>query len=167
MPLNLKVLIVYEDFQTGLRARRSLDDIMQQLPGEADMQIVLWRWDLLVKPVLRQEAMKEASEADILFVSAHNLGEFTAIKMWLEEALARRGGEPCALAISLGSTAKDSASGTYALRQLAVSARHAGVEVFLEAEEKDATDHAENRMAVPEEVLLHTERHRFRDSGRW
>ncbi len=74
-PLRLDVLAVYEDFATGLRARQTLDQTVQRLEADADVQVNLWRFDLLREPALRQQAAEEAAEADIVFVSMHGQSE--------------------------------------------------------------------------------------------
>ena len=100
--LRLDVLVVYEDFGTGLRARRALDQTAQQLTVEADLQVNMWSFGLLRAPALYEQAANEAAEADIVFVSAHGPDELPAsLKLWVQRWLARKGGGPCAMDRSL------------------------------------------------------------------
>jgi hypothetical protein len=55
-PLKLDVMVVYEDFGTGLRARRALHQTAQQLAVEADLHVNLWNFGLLGEPLLDADA---------------------------------------------------------------------------------------------------------------
>jgi len=69
------VLLLYQDFSTGVRARQALDQVVRQFDLGADFKVVLWRFDLLREPEVRERAATEAATADIVFLSAHSLAE--------------------------------------------------------------------------------------------
>lgn len=159
-PLKLAVLVIYEDFKTGLRARQMLDRIVQELEAPVDMEVNLWRLDLLREPALRQQASQETAKADILFVSTHSKLRAT-LGSWLEEWFRIRSGEPSALAVSLDATAKDTRGSTGEVEALGAAARRAGVDVFLhvgdtetdlESGVKDIHPRARTNAALPHGV---------------
>jgi len=59
------VLLVYEDFSTGLRARQTFEEVASQLELDADFEVNLWRFDLLRESALRERAAIEAAKADM------------------------------------------------------------------------------------------------------
>jgi hypothetical protein len=129
--LSLEVLVLYEDFGTGLRAKHTFDGTMQRLAFDADVHVKLWRFDLLGEPALYDQAASEASEADIVFVSAHGQGELpVSVTWWLQQWLVRKGGEPCALAVSLDAGAGETPTAAEMLRAVRGIAERAGVELF-------------------------------------
>jgi hypothetical protein len=90
---RLDVVLVYEDFSTGLRARQAFEQVVRQLEMEADFNVDLWEFDLLREPALRERAAKEAAKANILFLSAHGQGELPGtVNLWLKQWLEHRGG---------------------------------------------------------------------------
>ena len=100
--------MVYEDVATGLRAKEALDQTMLRLTVDTDVHVNAWRFDLLCEPALHQQAVNEAAAAEIVFVSAHGREELpAAVRLWFHDWLARRGGEPCALAVSLDAEARE------------------------------------------------------------
>jgi hypothetical protein len=87
---------------------------------------------LLREPVLYEQAANEAAEADIVFISAHGQDEPpVSLKLWVEQWLARDGGGPRALAVSLDADAGDSPSLIQMLRELGTAGRLASMDVFL------------------------------------
>jgi hypothetical protein len=68
---GLRVVILYEDFATGLRARRVGSVLAEELGAKGRFEPALWRWDLLQDPRLQRRAVGEAARADLLIVSVH------------------------------------------------------------------------------------------------
>lgn len=174
-PLRLEALVVYEDLATGLRARQTLDRTVRELAADADVLVNLWRFDLLSEPGLRQRAAKEAADADIVFVSAHGRGALPAtVNLWFREWFASKGGEPCALAVSLDANAKDTPSAIQMMEALDAAVRRAGVDLFLhvgearselEAGSKNLPRPAETPPLLIDEIVPPAERHARRGWG--
>ena len=173
---QLDVLLVYEDFSAGLRARQALDRILRQLELEADFNVNLWRFDLLREPALLERAANEAAKAWLVFLSAHSQGELPGtVNLWFKQWLERRGGEPCALAVLLDTLAVDPAEASQRLQALRASALAAGVDVFVQAADafqteresiaRDLHRRGETRTALPEEILHRVEPHPYPDWG--
>src|SRR5262245_55640467 len=70
-PPDLRVQILYEDLEAGLRAKQTVDCLEEQLGSTANFWLSLWRFDLLSEPALREEVANEAMRADLLLLSAH------------------------------------------------------------------------------------------------
>jgi uncharacterized protein YozE (UPF0346 family) len=173
---RLDVLLAYEDFSTGLRARQSFEKVARQLELNAAFKVNLWRFDLLREPGFLERATTEAANADIVFLSAHGRGELPGMaKLWLEHWFERRGAEPCALVVLLDMLAGDTAAVNQVWETLRAAAVAAGVDVFLHAAEafqtggQPAADeiraHPESRPAPPGEALHIVERHSYRHWG--
>ena len=128
----LDVVLVYEDLATGLRARQAFDHLVDQLELEADFRLNLWNFGLLRDPAHRQEAAREASDADIIVLSAHGQGELPAqVKAWLRQWLDLNAEHPTALVASLDESVKDQSSENRILAHLRSLAAEAGAELIL------------------------------------
>jgi hypothetical protein len=173
---GLDVLLMYEDLSTGLRARRLLDEVVTSLNLEVDFQANLWRFDLLGEPALLELAADEAAKADIVFVSAHGQHDLpAAIHLWFKQWLARKGREPCALAVVLDPSTKEAPARNRILEALGAVGGPAGVEVFVhaavapeshwESAVQDIHWRAETQTAVLEEMLHRAELSSYREWG--
>src|SRR5215472_3328939 len=81
---ELKVLLLYEDAETGLRAKRSVAALYGQGDLDAGVETRLWRLDLLSTAWLREQAAAEAVDADVIIVSLHGDDELPeAMREWL------------------------------------------------------------------------------------
>jgi len=160
----LEVMLMYEDFSTGLRARREFDAVASLLKLEVDFRVNFWRFDLLREPVLFDWATEEAAQADMVFLSAHGPNDLpAAIDFWLQRWLARRIGEPCALSVVLDHSARDTVATNRLLEELRAMAGPAGVDVFLGAADapqkgwgaavQEIQGYAETRVGMLEETL--------------
>ena len=165
---NLNVLLLYEDFGCGLRARRGFEQTVRQLDLLADFNISLWRFDLLWNPGIRDQALHEATLAELIFVSAHGQTELPAqVHLWLESWLIQKPAEPGALVLSLDAEHQASATATRMISALQAIAGPAGVEVFPHfgtsptAEEGLAAENlhrrAVTRTTVLDNILTHPE----------
>ena len=124
--------MVYEDLETGVRARQALDEALHRLAADADVHVRMWRFDLLGEPVSQQQAVNEASEGRIVFVSAHGSEEPPAgVRSWFEQWLSSKSDEPCALVVSTDTAAANTPAANQMTETLGTAARLAGVAVFL------------------------------------
>jgi len=157
--LRLHVLVIYEDFRTGLQARRVLEEVARRLDFEVDLVLTLWRLDTLLEPEMFQQASAEAEAANIVLLFGCGKRELpAAVKQWFLNWLANRGGEPSALAVSLDSTARNIPSEIETLDALRAAAEAEGVDVFLPLREfEDAQHHTETVSTVPEKPLRRLE----------
>ena len=128
---TLRVQLVYEDAETGLRARHALNSIGLGLKNQADFEVDVWRFDALNDPGLRELACCELAEADILFLAAHGQAELPVhVRHHLEHWFAAQPPEPRALVVSLDGIHKGSANARRMLASLRTWATLAEVEVI-------------------------------------
>jgi hypothetical protein len=171
--LNLDVLVVYEDLETGLKASETLNRTVQRLESPVDMRVDFWRFDLFRDPTFLRQVTKE--DADIVFLATHCRGQLPAtVNLWFHEWLGHRGGEPRALAVLLDDTAKGTPGAAEMVKELSAAAQPAGVDVFLhpgntEALLESALDdihrRAETKLVLWDGVPGQTDRHWFRHWG--
>ena len=173
---GLNVLLMYEDFSTGLRARQLLDAVVNSVDLEVDFRAKLWRFDLLREPALLRRATDEAAKADMVFLSAHGRNDLpAAVHSWFKRWLERKGSEPCALAVALDPDTEHCPTRNRVLAALGTVARPAGVDVFVQAAEapqtkwesavQDIQQRAETQTELLEEILHRTEWSSYRESG--
>ena len=99
---SLEVLILYEDYGTGLRAKRSLDLLPARFPAKAHWSTKLWRIELLSDPLLKEQAAREAAAADVLILSLHGRSTLPAgLREWLTCWLGHKPSRPCAMGVLL------------------------------------------------------------------
>src|SRR5580692_11428042 len=79
-----EVLIMHEDSATGLRARKALDNLQNQLEIKICYLIRLCRFGMLEDAELAEPVLQQAKRADIVFLSLHGDRELpTAVRKWL------------------------------------------------------------------------------------
>ena len=70
-PGAFRVVILYEDFATGLRARKVGHLLAEALGARGRCEPELWRCDVLQDPTLQRRAAREVARADLLILSVH------------------------------------------------------------------------------------------------
>src|SRR5919205_104369 len=65
-PGAFRVVILYEDFATGLRARKVGHLLAEALGARGRCEPELWRCDVLQDPTLQRRAAREVARADLL-----------------------------------------------------------------------------------------------------
>jgi hypothetical protein len=68
-PATFNVVLIYEDFETRERARKSLDYLGQEFGNDFEFKHTTWRLDVLQDPKLNALAAPSLGEADLLIVS--------------------------------------------------------------------------------------------------
>jgi hypothetical protein len=82
---ELKVALVYEDFEMGVRGRQVVEHSVRQLRAPVTTRMSLWRFDLLQLVEFRSAASRHAEEADILIVAPRNPTQLPGpLTSWLE-----------------------------------------------------------------------------------
>jgi len=109
---EVNVLLLYEDAETGLRAKLSLAVVQKRGLLETGFRTKLWRRDLLRAEWLCEQAAKEAAAADVIIVSMHGEADLPGeVTDWLARWLEHKTDRPCALGVLLdGSAAQRPAS---------------------------------------------------------
>src|SRR6185437_1781183 len=81
----LNVVIAYEDLETGKRAMKTYDYMVEQLGDQCLFTNQMWKFDVLPVPKLKEIAAKDAASAEIIIVSAHEGKQLPdEVKSWVE-----------------------------------------------------------------------------------
>jgi hypothetical protein len=133
---NVNILMVYEDSETGLRAKRSLLGLQALGLAASSMRTRLWRRELLSAELLRQQAAREAVASDVIIISLHGDQPVPQeVAQWLDCWLERKAERPYALGVLLDK-ASTSPAGSHPLvahfRKVAERGRAEFLEGFCE-----------------------------------
>jgi hypothetical protein len=69
LPATFNVVLMYEDFETRERAKKSLDYLGEEFGNDFEFRHSTWRLDVLQDPKLNALAAPSLAEADLLIVS--------------------------------------------------------------------------------------------------
>jgi hypothetical protein len=132
-PLQLELLLAYEDRPTAERAKLAVARVLSQPAVNTQPKLHPWRLDVLGVPKLGEQAEKEAATADILVISLHGKDRMTTeaegcLTRWI--GLKRE--KPCSLVISLDLAAKALVDKNPSLTQLRSVASRNGIPVLLQ-----------------------------------
>ncbi len=169
---QVEVLILYEDYGTGLRARRSLDHLPERLPTGARLSTRLWRIQLLADSLLHEQAAVEAAAADVLILSVHGRNALPpTVQVWLNRWLRLRQQRAYALGVLLDPEEAGRGSANPVAAYMQQVAAIAGVDLLygfsepLESELDSAVEEINKRAhqssTVLEDILGQTEPHQW------
>ena len=169
---QVEVLILYEDFDTGLRAKRSLDFLPDQFPAHAKLSAKLWRTQLLSDPLLGEQAALEAAAAEVIILSVHGRSALPAeVRAWLNRWLGHKRRRPYALGVLLDSGGASEGSGNPVVGYMQAVAAAAGVDLFygfsealgreLDLAVEEINERAHRSSTVLENMLSRAEPHRW------
>ena len=140
-PATFNVVLIYEDFETRERARKSLDYLGQEFGNDFEFRLTMWRLDVLQDPKLNALAAPSLAEADLLIVSLRCERQVPdKILALIDERLAQTVNPECALVAPFERSAPLTRSSVYGC--LATLARRHGFDLFEQAI-SDAEDQAE------------------------
>ena len=131
-PTPFNVVIMYEDFATGKRAKRGLDYVAEELGNDLEFRHSMWRLDVLQDPKVSVLAAPALAEADLVIISLRGDGQLSAkIRALIDERLAQTAIHDCALVALFESAASATRSSVYAC--LANLARRHRLDFFEQA----------------------------------
>jgi hypothetical protein len=88
MPLLYGVM-AYESAAVAKIAKEKWDYVVHALQSRYDFELRLWKFDILRIRELRNEAINDATKAQLIFVATHGAGELPLhVKEWIEQWLA-------------------------------------------------------------------------------
>jgi hypothetical protein len=138
-PFN--VVIMYEDFGTGKRAKKGLDYVAEELGKDLEFRHSMWRLDILQDPKLNALAAPSLAEAGLLIVSLRCERQLPErVRALIDERLAQIVNPECALVAPFEGSAPATRSSVYAC--LATLARQHELDFFEQAS-SEAEDQAE------------------------
>jgi hypothetical protein len=86
------VVLAFEDFNTGKRAKRAYDFLAANLTHDWQVTNQMWKFEMLSIPELREIAAKDAAMANLIIVSSRGDRELPVdVKDWVEMWLGYRG----------------------------------------------------------------------------
>ena len=89
----LEVLVVYEDFATGIWARQVFDELVRRTASYCALNNTMWKFDFLGAPKLREMAAQEALKADMVLIAAHRDSVFPSpVRDWVDLWVGRKTG---------------------------------------------------------------------------
>jgi len=92
------LVVAYEDRPTRARALQLYDHLAGQLLDDYDFKCAWWKLDHLGEPALREHAVDDAADANMIVLSIHGQKELPHIgRTWIEEWLPRRDNRKSAL----------------------------------------------------------------------
>jgi hypothetical protein len=95
-PVN--VVVAYEDFYAGSRAKAVFDRIAGHLRSANFLKCEMWKFNVLEVPGLSRLAASEAARAHLIVVAAHEGRELLdAVQDWIRGRLVEKGEMPRAL----------------------------------------------------------------------
>lgn len=96
------VVIVYEDFVAGLKAKQLFSQFLNPLDAANKQRIRMWDFSGLRVDSLRKSAVRDAAAADVLCISAKGDAELPAgVKAWAEKWAGERGAHHCTMVVLL------------------------------------------------------------------
>jgi len=99
-----KIVILYQNLTGGIRAREMAERLGSQANSQAELNVMLWKFDVLEYPSMQELAAQDAASADMLIVAA-DLEKLppVSVRDWLEHVLpvARGKDTNCALVAML------------------------------------------------------------------
>lgn len=129
---TFNVVIAYEDFDTGKRAKETYDFLAHNLGRDCALNNEMWKFDVLRIPKLREIAVKDAAQADIIIVSSHGGSELPSdVKLWVESWLKQPLKALALVALFDGQREGASASRAY----LVAAAKRAGIGFFAQPDD--------------------------------
>jgi hypothetical protein len=84
----VRVIILYENLESGKQARRTYDYLVESLQGVCVLSVQLWKFNLLEDPHLRLLALQDARQADIVIVASQGPVELPeGVRSWFDSWL--------------------------------------------------------------------------------
>ena len=81
---TFNILIAYEDFETGKRAKQTYDLLVENVGKDCGFTNQIWKFDVLSIPKLREVAGQDAKMSDIIIISSHGRHLPLQVKAWIE-----------------------------------------------------------------------------------
>jgi hypothetical protein len=97
---SVKVVIAYDNLDIAKRAEAVYERLARRLGQAFEFQQRLWRFDVLQEDSLRDQAVRDAADADIVIVAMQEDADVPeAVRRWLESLLSRSTGATALVAL--------------------------------------------------------------------
>jgi hypothetical protein len=136
---SLNVFIAYEDFETGKRAIKTYNYLVEHLGHECIFTNQMWKFDVLSVPKLREIAIRDAVGAQILIIALHGNNPLPPqVEAWAESWSAYNGNAVALVALFENLSEFEENPARYYLAGLA---RRCGIEFFCQPVWSGAVKH--------------------------
>ena len=83
--LPLTAVVLYDDYESGCRAKALLEQVAANIGGETPFSLALWRMDSLAYPGTSAEVMRDLGRSMLLVLAFHHGGELPkSVFEWVE-----------------------------------------------------------------------------------
>jgi hypothetical protein len=124
-----RVVMAYDDFNSGKRAMDACNFLGFQLGGGVELRSSMWKFDILRNDRLKEIAVEDAIEADVIIVAnAPDAGLPVDVARWIEAWVPRKRGQTAALVALLDFTGKDPRESAQAYALLKSAAASASID---------------------------------------
>lgn len=83
-------VVAYKDVSFVKLAKEKWDYVVRTLQSGCDFELRLWKFDVLEIPEVREAAVNDAANAQVVFVATRGAGELPSeVKAWIEQWIAR------------------------------------------------------------------------------
>ena len=128
-----RIVLVYEDFESASKARAALPQLLQEFRPDEQIDGIgatsFWKFDLLQYAALAEQAVEEASCAEVILVSMHGAQALPGdVVEWMSRFLARREDSTGLLLILLDESAERTQTAEELVARLRAAAGTAGLE---------------------------------------
>jgi hypothetical protein len=132
LPERMQGVLVYEDLETGTRAKDVCDHLLYQIEVDTEIDLALWRFDMLRDPDVNKRAVSQAAAADIIVLSVHDGSDLPPeVKLWLRRWLENKPGDGhSVLIVSLDQSSQEQSGETRILASLRTMVESAGVDLI-------------------------------------
>lgn len=166
LPPTFNVVTLYEDFETGTQAKRTYNNLVEQLGKDCQCSSQMWKFDVLSIPELQEIAIMDAVNADLLIIASRGGRELPLqVQEWMEASI-KRG---CQAIAFVGLFSCDLEHSYFIRTYLAGVAARGGIEFFAQSGEWPDKGATLQRSAAPESEypLVETARGGRDPGGRW
>jgi hypothetical protein len=95
----LRILVAYEDPESGYRAKEILERLNLMVGHDLDIRSTMWKFNVLLFPPLNSMAVGDAAEADIIIIATGPKGELPrGVQEWINHWLSNKQRRPSAMA---------------------------------------------------------------------
>jgi hypothetical protein len=128
---TFNIVVACEDSETGARALKACDEIVSRLWRDFRFSTGLWKFDDLRKSSAAQAAAREATQADMVILSAHARQDLPEeVKTWLEQWITNKTDVRRALVALLDNQSDSGNGSSLAEKYLEEAARRGDLDFF-------------------------------------
>ena len=146
-PSSILATVLYEDLESGLRARALMESVEANMDFPAEFQLDLWRFDWLAERSLGNIALSRADRSALVVVSAGSSDPLPpAVENWLNTWVQMEQSHPLALVVLLPKVGQGEEKSHPLYERLQAAARQKRVDFFCEFYEEPS---AARNISVP------------------